>query len=471
MPNFINAPQVTGGQQLFLSYLRQRFGESIVMRLFEAANEGDAALDRAIAETDMRDPVTGAAPTSGEIFSDFAAANIINRLFGDGRFAYTNALLDPGEVAAASELELEHSLKTAGVPYGVAYYFYTAPEAQTIQVQFQGAESISRFAGRSSDLENRFYLADSLPNADLTLTRRVDLTGVSAAELTFDALFDLSTGWNYGYVSVSVDEGETWEALPVVGGEVNNLHGAAYGPGFTGVSSPEAPRSFPIMGVVLGADGVTIGDLSPDGPAQRAGMQIGDVLIGVDGETWQTTPNILEVLSGYAPGQMVVFRVQRGARSHEIPVMFGAHPTRTVMPESEWMPQVVDLTLYAGQEILLRFEMVTLPAYERVTFAVDNLAIEAIGWRDDGDLPDDWALNGWSATAERVPAEWMLTAVYTGDQDDRPPRVERMLMGEGFNSNFRVGLGANETLILAVSALNTNTDQPAAFELELTGAD
>ncbi len=471
VPNFINAPQVTGGQQLFLNYLRQRFGESIVMGLFEAANEGDAALDRAIAETGMRDPVTGAVPTSGEIFSDFAAANILNGLFGDGRFAYTNAPLDPGETAAASELELDHSLKTAGMPYGVAYYFYTAPEAQTIQVQFQGAESISRFADRSGDLENRFYLADSLPDADLTLTRRVDLTDVSAAELTFDALFDLSTGWNYGYISVSLDEGETWELLPAVGDEVNNLHGAAYGPGFTGVSSPEAPRSFPIMGVVLGADGVTIGDLSPNGPAQQGGMQMGDVLIGVDGETWQTAPNILEVLSRYAPGQMVVFRVLRGDRSHEIPIMLGAHPTRAVMPESEWMPQAVDLTPYAGQEILLRFEMVTLPAYERATFAVDNLTIQAIGWRDDGDLPDDWALSGWSVVAERVPTEWMLTAVYTGNQDDRPPRVERMLMGEGFDSNFRVWLGANETLILAVSALNMNTDQSAAFELELTRAD
>ena len=64
-----------------------------------------------------------------------------------------------------------------------------------------------------------------------------------------------------------------------------------------------------------------------------------------------------------------------------------------------------------------------------------------------------------------MPAEWLLTAVHTGDLSDHPPRVERILSDGDVTANFRAALGANETLVLVVSALNTDTTQPAAFEL------
>lgn len=465
MPIFSDASQINGGQQLFLTYLRQRFGENIVRGLFAHADEGAAALDSAIADAGVIDPVIGALPTGRDIFADFASTNILNALFGDGRFAYANAALDQGEIAAATEIALDDSIKTAIAPYGVGYYFYTASEPQTIEVQFTGAQAINRLPDSSREEDNNFYLANQLPDTDSMMTRSVDLTSVDAAELTFDALYTLADGWNYGYVSVSTDGGETWEALPTADGTYSNPHGAAYGPGFTGISSPDAPRPFPIIGIVLGGDGVTIGDLSPGGPAQQAGIQIGDVLVGVNGELWQTAPDILDVLADYAPGHTIVFNVQRGSRRLAIPVLLGAHPTRMVIPESEWMAQTVDLTPYAGQEILLRFEIVTLPGYEETTYALDNLAIEAINWHDDGASPDDWTLAGWSSVSERVPAEWLLTAVHTGDLSDHPPRVERILSDGDVTANFRAALGANETLVLVVSALNTDTTQPAAFEL------
>lgn len=470
-PTFANVSQVTGGQQLFLSYLRQRFGENIRTGLFEHANEGSAALDNAIAATGVIDPTTGGSQTGVEAFADFAVTNIVNSIFGDGRYTYLDEAIEQGMIASASEIALDQSLKTAIAPYGTAYYFYTAPEAQTIDFQFTGAETINRLSAASGEDENSLYLASQLPDTNSSMTRSIDLTAVESAELTFDTLYDLSDGWNYGYVSVSTDGGETWEPLPVEGAEPNNPHGAAYGTGFTGASNHEGSRPFPIMGVVLGGDGVTIGDLAPGGSAQQAGIQIDDVLTGVDGELWQTPPNILDVLAEYAPGHTVVFNVQRGDRRLAFPVTLGAHPTRILRPESEWMPQTVNLTPYAGQEILLRFEMVTLPAYEHSTYAVDNLAIEAIGWQDDGTLPDEWTLDGWSSVSERVPAEWLLTAIHTGDLNDHPPRIEYLLLGEGVNSSLRVALGANENLVLVISALNTDTAQPAAFELLLTQAE
>ncbi|MER7608036.1 choice-of-anchor J domain-containing protein [Nocardioides sp. NPDC127503] len=50
------------------------------------------------------------------------------------------------------------------------------------------------------------------PNLDRSVVRAVDVPA-GGASLTFDALWDAEVGWDFGYVQVSTDGGETWQSL------------------------------------------------------------------------------------------------------------------------------------------------------------------------------------------------------------------------------------------------------------------
>jgi immune inhibitor A len=74
------------------------------------------------------------------------------------------------------------------------------------------------------------------------LTHRFDLTGLDKASLVYDVWYWIEELWDYGYVEVSTDEGQTWTILQTPNTTSEDPHGNAYGPGYTGLSAnrPEA---------------------------------------------------------------------------------------------------------------------------------------------------------------------------------------------------------------------------------------
>ena len=321
-------------------------------------------------------------------------------------------------------------------------------------------------AGQSPD--DAFYWSGRAPNANPTLTRAVDLTGVREAALTFDAAWDLSNGWDYGYVSVSTDGGVTWTILPPTDASPLNRHGFAYGPGFTGISNPEGPRPFPALGVVIGSDGITAIEVPAGGPAAEAGIRPGDQIIGYDGEPWPGAPNVLGLLADYRPGDTLPLLIRRNNEPVEVPVVLGAHPTRVVEPEPLWLPQAVDLTPYAGQPILLRFETVTQPGRESTGLALDDLAIAAIDWSDDG-TGGGWTFDGWASTTNTLPQPWIVQAVTSGSRTDLASVHPLLGPADAPTGEWSFTLAPGETLLLAVSAVNADAARPATYDLALTG--
>src|SRR5690606_32796006 len=96
---------------------------------------------------------------------------------------------------------------------------------------------------------NHFYWSGRGRNRDNTLTRRFDLRDVRTATLTFDTWYDLARMWNYAYVEISQDGGQTWTIVPATTTTTANGNGLAYGPGFTGLSDPQGIRPFPYLGL------------------------------------------------------------------------------------------------------------------------------------------------------------------------------------------------------------------------------
>ena len=212
---------------------------------------------------------------------------------------------------------------------------------------------------------------------------------------------------------------------------------------------------------------MTATDVTPGSPSAEAGLRPGDVMIGYDGEEWAGMPNILALLAEYAPGDTLNLLVRRGNEQMDIPVVLGAHPTRIVQPAPTWLEQTVDLTPYAGQEILLRFEAITLPGQEDRGFAVDNLAISEIDWSDDAEgSAAGWTLNGWEQVDNQLKQQWLAQAVM-GGTETKFPRVQRLIDWNADESagEWRFALDAGETLLLAISGVNDDTTERATYSL------
>jgi hypothetical protein len=473
---FATRQRINGAQQLFLNYFFQRYGRDAIAALFRAQGDGMTPLDVALAEVDMLDPATSAPVTGRDAFADFSLTNVLNLAFGDGRYRHTAIPFREGTGSRVTPLEQlgDVTISNRTVPQFGSYYLLltnttNAPAAFT--VGFEGSETTPRLpmpADRASD--DAFYWSGTAQDAMPSMTRTVDLSVALAATLTFDAWYAQPDGVNFAYVSVSTDGGESWAIVPTTDATAASPLGAAYGAGLTGYSNPAGARPFPVLGIIVGGDGVTIGSVIEDGPAARAGVQEEDILIGYDGQEWERVPNIIEVLADYAPGDTITLMIQRGegesAERLDIPVVLEAHPTRTLAPDALWTRQSADLSAYAGQEVLLRFQVVTLPGYPTLGFAVDNIEIAEVNFADGGDAGAAWTLDGFVQTSNSVPQQYIVQAFVGPTQVDAPS--VRPLIGVGdaaTDGTWDYVLVPGQQVLIAVSGANDDTLQEATFSI------
>ena len=466
---------VQGGQQSYLDYVLQRVGLPLIQQTFQQPGWGLQPFDAALEAAAITDPITGRVITGDQLFADFVAANmasyLVSQPFGDGRYLHQLAALPPNTPPAGFVIQNNLDVEYPDVPvnqYASQYFYVASQQPARITLTFTGEPTspLLRLPA-DADAENTFYWSGRDPNQDVTLTRAVDLTDVDAATLTFDVWYDTPLGRQYAYVEVSTDGGETWTILEGDLSSANNRYGLAYGPGYTGISSREAPRPFPIIGILLDADGLTVTELSAGGPASTTDLRAGDVIIGYDEQLWQGAPDVIGLLANYDPGDTINLYVQRGENQRlSIPITLGQHPTRVKPPDPVWVEQSIDLSDYAGQEILLRFESISQPQGGGSGVALDNIAIPEIDFADDGS--GDWELNGWQVVDNQVPQPFVVQYLTSGTQTT-PPRVRQLIApgDDATSGEWHFDLLANEIIVFTVSALSHDTLMPAQFDFAL----
>ncbi|HVQ18071.1 MAG TPA: PDZ domain-containing protein, partial [Actinomycetes bacterium] len=64
--------------------------------------------------------------------------------------------------------------------------------------------------------------------------------------------------------------------------------------------------------------------ITPGGPADRAGVQPGDVIVEVDGEPVLTYEEFVVALRSRAPGDVVTLSIKRGTESLSVDVTLGS---------------------------------------------------------------------------------------------------------------------------------------------------
>jgi hypothetical protein len=242
-----------------------------------------------------------------------------------------------------------------------------------------------------------------------------------------------------------------------------NPYDRAFANGYTAFSGSDASRPAPYIGFSFG-EGLTIGGLQQDTPAEDAGLQVNDVLTALD-DVPLTTENFFGVLDRYRPGQQITLTLRRGGQTLDVPVTLETHPFRLVEGMTEWVEQGIDLTPFAGNEVLIRFDYVTDQATAEAGWVLDDLAIPEIGFNDDfeTDNPGVWMAEGWVRINNRLNQDYLVQWAEIGGGTS----VTRLLE-EGSSGTWSLDLAAGQRGVLAISGITPITRQQATFDLQIS---
>ncbi|MBU0542521.1 MAG: PDZ domain-containing protein, partial [Gammaproteobacteria bacterium] len=73
-------------------------------------------------------------------------------------------------------------------------------------------------------------------------------------------------------------------------------------------------------------DGVIIAGIVKDGPADKAGLKVGDILLKLDGQKISDTTQMLNLIAAYAPGEKKSVELLRDGKNETLNIEIGVRP-------------------------------------------------------------------------------------------------------------------------------------------------
>lgn len=341
-----------GGEKLFGVYLLEQFGAPFINDLVNSSIPGVAGLQQALSKLDER---TGFM----DVFASWLVANVVNQPeLEQGQYGY--GLITPFEpVHEAIHTFPIQTIAAKLKPFGARYYRINAD--QPVEVTFSGSTMV-RLSPFDPPGGQYVWYSNRGDESVFSLWREFDLRDVESVTLNYKVSYDLERDYDYGYVQVSLDEGETWTILRTEHGCDENPHDTALGVGYTGYSG-------------------------------------------------------------------------------------------------SWLSESLDLSSYAGNLILLRFQVVNDYTTNLFGFQLDEIEIPEIGFYDGGeDNSAGWHTQGFVRSSNYVPAEWIVWLITHG----KTTEVTRINVESDQFAKFVIeGLGSefqNATLVVSPTAPVTSME-------------
>ena len=219
-----------GAAFLFLYYYLERFGETATRALVAHQDNGLAAMDAALQELNVIDPLSGNPVRTDTLFADWVVANYIgDTSWADGRFGYHEYSGAPYDIPIAS-LKCVSPISEMGVhQYAADYITVDCPNATS--VSFSGAEEVHVVPTEAHSGDFMFW-GNRQDSSDTTLTRQFDLTQVSTAHLSYWTWWQLEENYDYAYLMVSSNNGNSWQIIKTPSGTGEDLSGNNLGWGY-----------------------------------------------------------------------------------------------------------------------------------------------------------------------------------------------------------------------------------------------
>jgi hypothetical protein len=356
-------------------YFLERFGDEVLRQMVASKANGIAGFDRVLADQ-------GLGVTFDDVFADWLIANYLDDPgLGDGRYGYRGLEIERPAVDVTYNRYPAESAATVR-QYGADYIDLQAGEGDTV-VHFTGSTT-AKLVDNEAHSGSYQWWSNRGDESDTTLTRAFDLTGLEQATLQVWLWYDIEENYDYAYVEVSTDGGQTWDVLSGKYTTNYNPTGNSFGRAYTGRSGAEASASE-----------------APD-----------------------------------------------------------AKP--------EWVLEEVDLTPYADQQILLRFEYITDDAYNSPGFCLDDISIPELGYHYDAEEEDDdgWVALGFIRTDNTLPQRYLVQIIELGAET----KLRRMELNEVQRGQLVIeGFGGEVAqAVLVVSALAPKTTEPASYQYSIT---
>ncbi len=354
-----------GAGYLFTSYFLDRFGPQATQALVAHPDNSFASVD------DVLDGL-GDGMNYEHLLADWIVANLLDDPeLADGRYGYEEIDPPPFEIESVYD-ESDYPLSESSTVHQHGTDYIELRGESPVIFRFTGSTQVglvntAAYSGRY------FWWSNRGDDSDMMLTRSFDLSDVSAATLEFWTWYDIEEDWDYAYVEISADGGETWEILTTPSGTATNPNGNSFGWAYTG----------------------------------RSG----------GGDT------------------------------------------------AEWIQEQVDLSPYAGKEVLVRFEYITDDAVNRPGFVLDDVAIPEIGYFSDfEENGDGWKPEGFIRHANVLPQRWLIQLILFGPE----ATVQRLELDEDQTGEWIVPLGSRtDRAVITLSGLAPVTTERASYAYEV----
>jgi immune inhibitor A len=354
-----------GAGYLFTSYFLDRFGAEATQALVAHPENSFASVEAVMDDL-------GVGLTYEDLLADWLVANLLDDpTLADGQYGYEE--IDPPSFdIETTYYEGEYPVSESATVHQHGADYIELHSEQSLTFRFTGSSQIG-LVNATAHSGRYVWWSNRGDDSDMMLTRSFDLSEVSEATLEFWAWYDIEEDWDYTYVEISADGGETWEILTTPSGVSTNPNGNSFGWAYTGRSGGGATAA--------------------------------------------------------------------------------------------WIQERIDLSAYAGQEVLIRFEYITDDAVNRPGFILDDVAIPEIGYFSDFEEDgENWEASGFIHHANVLPQRWLVQMILFGPETT----VERLELDEDRTGSWAIPLDSRtDQAIIAISGLAPVTTEWASYSYEI----
>lgn len=220
-----------GAGSLFMRYFTEQYGGRDDLRsLLTEPGDGIEGLD-AYLETigyEVRFP---------DVFRDWAVANLLDE--AGGSYGYADLSIS---FPVTRSLRIGDKLAST-IPQFANEYIRLEQLPGPAVLSFEGDSTTSLLP---VDVDSLCWWSNKGDVIDSTLTATVDLQDVDSATLTYDVWFSIEEDWDFAYVEVSEDGGNTWTILETPLSSTDDPLQVSFGPGYTGESGGWQEEAIPL---------------------------------------------------------------------------------------------------------------------------------------------------------------------------------------------------------------------------------